>query len=82
MMGNISQSKVQISKQRLKIEQEKMERDHKFQMEKLEVEKKKWEYFIYSTIIIMFVYKTIIITPIIYNYQVVSIEVLIFSYFM
>jgi hypothetical protein len=44
MMGNISQSKVQISEQRLKIEQEKMERDHKFQMEKLEVEKKKWEY--------------------------------------
>ncbi|CAB4421683.1 unnamed protein product [Rhizophagus irregularis] len=40
MMGNISQSKVQISEQRLKMEQEKMERDHKFQMEKLEVEKK------------------------------------------
>lgn len=44
VMGNISQSKVKISEKRLKLEQEKMERDHKFQMEKLEVEKKKWEY--------------------------------------
>ena len=33
-----------MSEQKLELEKEKMERDHKLQMEKLEIEKQKWEY--------------------------------------